>query len=181
MRITAGKIKNRIVECPPGVIRPAMDRMRESMFSILGNIEDLSFLDLFSGSALVGLEAYSRGCSKITCVEMDRGKKKVIEKNLSMADQSIKLYLSTCERFISMCKTSYDIIYLDPPFPMKYKENLIKLISKNKNITNENTIVIIHYPSEDKKELDKTIGRLKPYDNRKYGRSLLTFYEVENV
>jgi 16S rRNA (guanine966-N2)-methyltransferase len=63
MRITGGEYRGRIVKCPPGVIRPAMDRMRESLFSILGNLEGKSFLDIFSGSGVVGLEAASRGLS----------------------------------------------------------------------------------------------------------------------
>ena len=50
MRITGGTYHGRRVECPPGIIRPAMDRMRESLFSILGNLNENSFFDLFSGS-----------------------------------------------------------------------------------------------------------------------------------
>ena len=83
MRITGGKYCRRNVACPPGVIRPAMDRMRESLFSILGDLSGLSFLDLFSGSGCVAIEAASRGASPIHLVEMDRGKKETIEKNLS--------------------------------------------------------------------------------------------------
>ena len=77
MRITGGKYRSRVVKCPPGVIRPAMDRMRESMFSILGDLRDLSFLDVFSGSGVIGLEAASRGSTDIQLVELDSGKKKV--------------------------------------------------------------------------------------------------------
>ena len=60
MRITGGRYNGRTVKCPKGIIRPAMDRMRESMFSILGPMDGLSYLDLFSGSGSVGLEAASR-------------------------------------------------------------------------------------------------------------------------
>ena len=51
MRITGGKLKGRVIKCPDGIIRPAMDRMRESVFAILGDLEGKSWLDLFSGSA----------------------------------------------------------------------------------------------------------------------------------
>ncbi len=71
MRITGGTIRGRRVVCPPGVIRPAMDRMRESMFSILGPLDGFSFLDLFTGSGLVGLEAWSRGARPVVLVEKD--------------------------------------------------------------------------------------------------------------
>ena len=65
--------------CPPGIIRPAMDRMRESMFAVLGPLERESFLDLFSGSGLVGLEAWSRGARPVVLVEKDRGKPQRLE------------------------------------------------------------------------------------------------------
>jgi 16S rRNA (guanine966-N2)-methyltransferase len=61
MRVTGGIYRGRIVKCPKGVIRPAMDRMRESMFSVLGYMDGLSFLDVFSGSGMIGIEAASRG------------------------------------------------------------------------------------------------------------------------
>ena len=65
MRITGGLYRGRGIKCPPGVIRPAMDRMRESLFAVLGNITGCSFLDLFSGSGIVGIEAASRGAASV--------------------------------------------------------------------------------------------------------------------
>ena len=55
MRVTSGLYNGRKIKCPKGVIRPAMDRMRVSMFSILGPMEGLSYLDIFSGSGSVGI------------------------------------------------------------------------------------------------------------------------------
>ena len=66
-----------------------MDRMRESLFAILGDLSGLSFLDLFSGSGVVAIEAASRGAEPIVLVEMDRGKKETIEKNLSFVEEEI--------------------------------------------------------------------------------------------
>jgi 16S rRNA G966 N2-methylase RsmD len=81
MRITGGRYSGRRVTCPPGVIRPAMDRMRESVFAILGPLDGLSFLDLFSGSGVVGIEAASRGAARVVLVERDRKKRSVMEEN----------------------------------------------------------------------------------------------------
>jgi len=61
MRITGGKYCGRTVLCPPGEIRPAMDRMRISFFSVLSDLQDRRFLDLFSGSGCVAIEALSKG------------------------------------------------------------------------------------------------------------------------
>ena len=84
MRITGGKYCGRKVIIPTGEleIRPAMDRMRDSLFAILGPLDGASFCDLFSGSGCVGLEAASRGASVVHLVEMDRAKREVMEKNI---------------------------------------------------------------------------------------------------
>jgi len=176
MRITGGKYRSRTVVCPPGVIRPAMDRMRESLFSILGSIEGVSFLDLFSGSGCVGIEAASRGAGLVHLVEKDRGKKAVIEKNISMVDSEIKLFMADALRFIRMAKIQYDIVYADPPFPKNGKVNLLKLVD-GEDILKDNGLFIIHYPAEEKFEWPNEQGKLQFIDERKYGRSLLRFYK----
>ena len=66
MRITGGVLKGRSIKCPDGIIRPAMDKMKESVFSILQDITDLSFLDLFSGSGSIAIEASSRDANQVT-------------------------------------------------------------------------------------------------------------------
>ena len=71
MRITGGELRGRIIKCPDGIIRPAMDKMRESVFSILGDLSGKSFLDLFSGSGTIAIEACSRGADFIELVEKD--------------------------------------------------------------------------------------------------------------
>jgi len=179
MRVTGGIYRGRTVVCPPGVIRPALDRMRESLFSILGNLDDKSFLDLFSGSGCVGIEAASRGANPVHVIEKDRGKKAVLLKNLSIVtDSSIKLFMADVNRFIPTAKMQYDIVYADPPFPMSGKVQLAELIEKN-HIIKEGGLFIIHYPSEEKDTWPERIGELVNCDQRKYGRSLLYFYRRE--
>ena len=81
MRITGGTLKGRIIECPDGIIRPAMDRMRESVFSILGDLTGKSWLDLFSGSGTIAIEAASRGATHIELCEKDKIKTPTLLKN----------------------------------------------------------------------------------------------------
>jgi 16S rRNA (guanine966-N2)-methyltransferase len=82
MRVTGGIYRGRQVACPPGIIRPSMDRMRVSLFSILGDLSGCSFLDLYSGSGVLGIEAASRGADPVLLVEMDRRKRETILKNI---------------------------------------------------------------------------------------------------
>ncbi|HOX18306.1 MAG TPA: RsmD family RNA methyltransferase, partial [Spirochaetales bacterium] len=69
MRVTGGSLAGRTLKVPKGPldIRPAMDRMRESVFAVLGDLSGMSFLDLFAGSGVLGLEAASRGASRVVC------------------------------------------------------------------------------------------------------------------
>lgn len=173
MRITGGKYRSRVVECPPGVIRPAMDRMRESMFSILGDLRDLSFLDVFSGSGVIGLEAASRGSSDIQLVEKDTGKKQVVMKNLKIATEKIKITFIDAETYLKNIKRDFDIIHLDPPFPLENKLKFIELIDENNILKKEGTLMM-HYPDEE--SYPEKVGDLRQYDKRKYGRSMLIFY-----
>ncbi len=177
MRITGGKYRGRTIKCPPGVIRPAMDRMRESLFSILGNMEGYSFLDLFSGSGLVGIEAASRGCVPVHLVEMDGKKRNTMKNNMSMVDTEMRLYMMSVQKFSHIAPRSYDLVYADPPFPMKGKDRISQLVIDN-GLVKEDGTYIIHYPSED--TLPDTIGRFSCIDERKYGRSLLRFYKVSD-
>ncbi|MDD4573857.1 MAG: RsmD family RNA methyltransferase, partial [Sphaerochaeta sp.] len=144
--------------------------------SILGNIEGISWLDLFTGSGCVGIEAASRGASLVHVVEKDRQKMATILKNLSMVESEIQLFMTDVNRFIPTAKRQYDVVYADPPFPMFGKVDLAKAVDKAGLLT-EGGLFIIHYPSEEKKDWPKQIGNLEFNDERKYGRSMLRFYK----
>lgn len=173
MRISGGTLRGRSVECPPGTIRPAMDRMRESMFAILGDIAGLSFLDLFSGSGLVGLEAYSRGAGPVVLVERDAGKRRTILANLTDLDPAPRLIVAPVERFLVRNRSSFDIVYLDPPFAYRYKRDLLLRVGTGRAVA-EGTRVLIHAP--DSESLPESAGGLQRIDQRRYGGSKLSFY-----
>lgn len=155
-----------------------MDRMRESLFSILGDLTGCSFLDLFSGSGCVAIEAASRGAEPIHLVEMDRGKKATIEKNLSFVTEEKKLYMMDVSRFLETCTQSYSIVYADPPFPMDGKVALAEKIAEY-HIVKPGGLFIIHYPEEEKSTWPEEIQGWRFKDERKYGRSILRFYTAE--
>jgi 16S rRNA (guanine966-N2)-methyltransferase len=174
MRITGGRWRGRIVACPPGEIRPAMDRMRESMFAILGPLDGLGFLDLFSGSGVVALEALSRGASRALLVEKDPGKKRTIQKNLSIAEGAeAVLLIRPVERVLRAGMPRWDVVHLDPPFPLPRKESLLRA-AEAAGQPAPGGVLMIHYPSEE--TLPERVGALRRYDERRYGRSLLAFY-----
>lgn len=182
MRITGGVLKGRNIKCPDGIIRPAMDRMRESIFAILGDLSGKSWLDLFSGSGTIAIEAVSRGAKNVHLCEKDRIKIKTVLDNVSITekelDVKINCHFMSVELFLMRCKDQFDYIFLDPPFPYKYRKDLIKSVGKN-NLLTENGTLLIHYPEED--ALPDKIGNLILTDKRIYGRSIVNFYQKEKT
>ena len=178
MRITGGTLKGRIIECPDGIIRPAMDRMRESVFSILGDLTGKSWLDLFSGSGTIAIEAASRGATHIELCEKDKIKVSTLLKNVKITEQEcgvqIKCHFMPVEYFIKRCKTSFDYIFFDPPFPYKFHEQLVEQSDKNGMLAQDGTI-LVHRPEEH--FMPEQIGRLVRTDQRVYGRSIVDFYK----
>lgn len=180
MRITGGALKGRIIKCPDGIIRPAMDRMRESVFAILGDLTGKSWLDMFSGSGTVAIEAVSRGASTVHLCEKDRIKVRTILDNVSVTEKELGVKISchfmATELFLKRCKDKFDYIFFDPPFPYKFRKELIKMVS-DYNLLNPGGTTLIHYPEED--SLPDKIGNLILTDKRIYGRSIVNFYSME--
>ena len=178
MRITGGQLKGRVIKCPDGVIRPAMDRMRESVFAILGDLSGKSWLDLFSGSGTIAIEAVSRGAARVELCEKDRLKIKTVLDNVSVTEKEmgvkIKCRFMAVELFVKRCKSQYDYIFFDPPFPYKFHEQLIAEAAK-KNLLLPGGVIMVHRPEEH--FMPDKIENLVRFDQRVYGRSIVDFYK----
>jgi 16S rRNA (guanine(966)-N(2))-methyltransferase RsmD len=175
LRITGGIYGGRTIELPKGQleIRAAMDRMRESVFAVLGDLTGLSFLDLFSGSGIVALEAASRGAWPIVCVERDRAKFPLLLKNVAISEKRIECKAQPVELFLERNKQAFDLVFLDPPFPYAYRMELLKSLCAGRSLA-EKGLVLIHFPREDR--LPDVVGSLRLEDERTYGRSIVRFY-----
>ncbi|MCL2800211.1 MAG: RsmD family RNA methyltransferase [Treponema sp.] len=180
MRITGGVLSGRKVSVPNGnnEIRPSMDRMRESVFACLGDISGLSFLDIFTGSGIIALEAASRGASVIEAVEQDKLKRKTLLENVSISPVRINCKFIPAELYVKRSSLKneqppFDIIFLDPPFYYKFKWELVENIAKSSLVTGGSRI-LIHRPRND--YLNADIEGLKKIDSREYGRSIVDFF-----
>lgn len=126
MRIVGGVARGRTLSSVAGPTRPTSDRAREGLFSSLlsefGDFEGLNFLDLFAGSGAIGLEALSRGASVVHAVEKDENAGRTIKTNADLVKKGntlgdFHLYAMSVQKFLeSPALTSYDIIYVDPPY-----------------------------------------------------------------
>jgi len=177
MRITGGLYKGRRIICPPGEIRPAMDRMRESVFAVLGDLTGFSFLDLFSGSGIIGLEAASRGAEPVVLVEEDRKKIATLKKNISFVTSSIRIKLTSCERFLVKTAEAFDYIFLDPPFNYQTKAKVLEAIALGTSFSGRG-LILLHLPTKERR------GFLVPFfklvDERHYGGSTVLFFSIKD-
>jgi 16S rRNA (guanine966-N2)-methyltransferase len=124
MRVISGRFKGRRLSgFKGGHLRPTMDRVKETLFNILQNdIEDRNVLDLFAGTGSLGIEALSRGAKSVVMVESHPQSLKIIRENLSSLkiEDGITVIPKDVFRFIKSTQaTSYEIVFIDPPFTEK--------------------------------------------------------------
>jgi len=152
MRIIAGSSKGKTLLSPTGKTRPTSDRAREGLFSSLdsefGSMSDLNFLDLFSGSGAVGVEALSRGAANVYSIEDHAPIAGVAAKNFALVTNSIGKFTvitSTAERFVATPhQLSFDIIFMDPPYEVENSviEKILSDVNSN-NLLKRNGIIAI--------------------------------------
>jgi 16S rRNA (guanine(966)-N(2))-methyltransferase RsmD len=152
-----------------------MDRMRESVFARLGDLTGLSFLDLFTGSGAIALEAASRGASYIEAVEADSLKRPVLLLNAAISPVRISCRFMSAELYVRRAKKAFDIVFCDPPFPYRFKRDLVSRISLSP-LLETGSLLLIHRPRE---EPLGDFGSLTLEDRGEYGRSIVEFYRKE--
>ena len=194
MRILSGKLKgskiltnNKKFEGSGGfVTRPTSDRVKETLFNIIQHgfnvdFSKISFLDCFSGSGAVGLEAISRGCSIVSFLEKNSTACDCIAKNLT----NFKLYeneQANTFRILNfdffdrklLPKNKFDVVFLDPPYELM-KASKIFLRLKELRVTKINSLIIY----ECNKELEKMDG-FEILRSRKIGKTYLNFFKGFN-
>ena len=183
MRVISGKLKARIIAMPK-LIRPTSDKVREALFEILKDcIVGSNFLDLYSGSGAIGIEAFSRGAKSVTFVDNNFRCIKALKDNLQVCGISdvstIYIYnidaLSALELF-GKKGFFFDIIFLDPPYYKDMAKNTLIAISKC-DILPRNVIVILELYK--KENLDEKAGFLRKFRSYRYGDTKLEFFRNE--
>ncbi len=180
MRVVAGTYKGRLLKGPKHKgLRPTADRVKEALFNIIGTrVIDASFLDLFSGSGAIGIEAISRGAVNVVLVDENLASIKLIKENckiLSAADQPRLLHLAAGRALQLLADegTAFKLIFLDPPFQAGLLTETINAIA-DLNLLKEDGILIAEHPR------DLSFGEtgLESFNTRFYGDIGLTFYKL---
>lgn len=180
MRIISGKYKGRRISPPKGLpVRPTTDMSKEALFNVLNNhfsFEGLKILDLFAGTGNISYEFASRGCTPITSVDADFGCVKFIKQVAAEYDFNIAATKSDVFTYLERCKTSYDIIFADPPYALDQAtfEKIVSLIFE-KELLNQDGMMIIEHSKYTK--LDHMIN----FSFKKsYGGSIFSFFEISS-
>ncbi len=120
MRVIAGTAGGLRLDCPRGIARPMMDRVRGAVFSSLGDaVDGARALDLFAGSGAIGIEALSRGAASCIFVDENRKAADVIRTNLARARLAGTVRLQDVAAFVARAEpASFDLVFADPPFAL---------------------------------------------------------------
>ncbi|MCH2205248.1 MAG: 16S rRNA (guanine(966)-N(2))-methyltransferase RsmD [Lentisphaerales bacterium] len=184
MRIIAGDARGIKLEAGPNeAVRPTTDRIKESLFNIIGEIDDCVVVDFFAGSGSLGLEAFSRGAEEIYFIEKDRVTCKVIEKNLKKVEKATgdhdfcKIIQSDYKAAISrLAQVQPDLILCDPPYDNSC-ETAIEFLQNDKiaDWAGEGCILCLEHTSTTVLPEDTKWTQFRRKD---YGNTAFTFWEI---
>ncbi|HEX2233262.1 MAG TPA: 16S rRNA (guanine(966)-N(2))-methyltransferase RsmD [Thermoleophilaceae bacterium] len=117
MRVVAGAFKGRPLQAPRGTrTRPTADRVREALFSILGDVSGARVLDLYAGSGALGIEALSRGAASAEFVDKDPRAVAAIRRNLEAVGADGRVRRRDAIGFLAAAEGRYDLVLIDPPY-----------------------------------------------------------------
>lgn len=147
MRVIAGVARSMPLKTPEGAdTRPTTDRIKETLFNILQNdIPGCVFVDLFSGSGAIGIEALSRGARKAYFIENAPKALACIQDNLQftkMADKAVVLKQEALLSLNSIFEKEVDIIFMDPPYESGAEQRVLQLLAGMKYVTDETIIIV---------------------------------------
>ncbi|MDD5432638.1 MAG: 16S rRNA (guanine(966)-N(2))-methyltransferase RsmD [Candidatus Omnitrophica bacterium] len=176
MRIITGKYRNMVIHMPKG-IRPTQNKVRKAIFDILGDMEGLTFLELFAGTGAVGFEAASRGAKHVTLVEFNKESLRSIKRNiLSLKLQNCDLYPMDTQKTIEILrkeKRQFDIIFFDPPYYEGLAKKTLQMLGPCDILAPNGFIVAQHFKKD---QLPKEDGELVLIKEAVYGDTVLSFY-----
>lgn len=177
MRIVSGLYKGRRITAPKKLpVRPTTDMAKEALFNILNNqyyFDDISVLDLFSGTGNISYEFASRGTEKITAVDANFGCIKFINETAEAFEMNISTIKSDVFKFLEKSKQKHTIIFADPPynFELEAFSKIPEFVFQNELLEDEGLLIVEHSKHTD-------LSHLEHYSHSKgYGGNMFSFFE----
>jgi 16S rRNA (guanine966-N2)-methyltransferase len=182
MYIISGRFKRKGLISPKGDhVRPTQSKVRESLFNrIQHEIEEATFLDLFAGSGIMGLEALSRGAQKVTLVEKHPASLKAIKENIALLKVEQKVEVISHDVFSSLAhfakkERSFDFIFADPPYHQGLGDQTLKEIDSLNLLNPEGTLWIEEATSHPQELI---LQNLKFVREKRMGSTFLREYSL---
>lgn len=178
MRIISGRYRGlKLAEFKGDDIRPTADRVKESLFSIISaHIVGVNALDLFCGSGGFGLECLSRGAAHVHFNDVSAASIALLRKNLAKLKDNPDYSVTTLD--YSACLERLDgkfgLVFIDPPYRLEIGADALKIIAEKKLLTVGGVAVY-----ERDRAYSGDIAGLKLVDERKYGKTYLSFFKQE--
>lgn len=148
MRIIAGRARSLPLKTIPGPeIRPTTDRIKETLFNMIQKeVPGAEFLDLFSGSGGIGLEAVSRGAVHATLVEQNRKAAACIQENINFTRFNRECTLLTMDVFGALSllegQKVFDLIFMDPPYGQQLERRVLEQLSGSRILTQDTLLIV---------------------------------------
>jgi 16S rRNA (guanine966-N2)-methyltransferase len=181
MRIIAGKYRRRRLAAPAGTqTRPTSDRLRETLFNVLGaSVEGSVWLDLFAGSGAVGIEALSRGAGMVSFVESSGLAVRTIRSNLAKLEvkdgyEVVEREVNSALRLLESRSPACDFCFLDPPYRQQSDyDQVLTLLSQSRLLKPGSLVIAEHDKHFDPGE---AFSGLQRYRKLRQGDAVLSFY-----
>ncbi len=183
LRVIAGKARGRRLKSVPGdTTRPITDRVKESLFDILGadlsENQGASFLDLFAGTGSVGIEALSRGARFVRFIDQNRLAVDTVRSNLEQTGLTAGSDVMRMDAFTLLAREpdrNFDYIYIAPPqYKGLWKKALLSLDANPRWLSLDAWVMVQIHPVEYESLILKNLSE---FDQRHYGSTLLIFYQ----
>ena len=175
MRIISGKYRGlKLAEFDGSDVRPTAVRVKASLFNVLfGRVVGARVLDLFCGSGNLGIECLSRGAEIVHFNDISPASINVLKKNLARLKNERNYKITNLDYSVCLSRTDgYDLIFIDPPYQLEIGIEALKIIGAG-NLLNDGGVVVF----ERDRSFDGEIKGLIKTDERKYGKTYLTFFE----
>lgn len=173
VRIIAGTLKGRRLQGPlTDDVRPTSDRLRETLFNVLGSaVQGCRVLDAYAGTGAVGLEAISRGATRVTFYETDRGAWTVVENNIRYCRAENVCTLIRSDFLKSSGQGDCDLVFLDPPYDDHDLDAVLRVAGTH--LAPGGVVVLEHRRKRESPPLEGLLVRTRVLDS---GDSRLSFY-----
>jgi len=181
LRVISGTAKGRKIKSVPGdTTRPITDRVKEALFNILAaDVIDSTWWDVFAGTGAVGIEAISRGASFVRFTDLNRIPIETIKFNLEHCRFTEHAEVRRADALAMIANAAdrqFQNVYIAPPQFKRIWEEAMLALDKNPTWLTEDAWVMVQIAPSEYKDLE--LHNLVKFDERKYGSTLLVFYEI---